>query len=79
MDGGPDLLRIAGEVLYGERWQSPLARDLGVSDRTVRNWCAEKHECPVDLADRLLPILRTRGEKVADVVTTIERKKSGAT
>lgn len=34
----PDLLRTAGEALYGTRWQAPLAADLGVSDRTVRMW-----------------------------------------
>lgn len=34
----PDALRAAGEALYGERWQSPLARDLDVNDRTMRRW-----------------------------------------
>jgi len=32
------LIREIGEVIYGERWQSALARDLGISDRTVRHW-----------------------------------------
>lgn len=32
------LLKDAGEVLYGPRWQSQMARDLNVSDRTVRRW-----------------------------------------
>lgn len=36
----PDLLRLTGEALYGPRWQSDLARDLGVADRTVRRWLA---------------------------------------
>ena len=34
----PTQLRQLGEALYGPRWQSDLARDLGVSDRTVRRW-----------------------------------------
>lgn len=29
-----------GQALYGPRWQSDLARDLGVADRTVRAWVA---------------------------------------
>lgn len=29
------ILRAAGEALYGGQWQSPLSRDLGVTDRTV--------------------------------------------
>ena len=32
------LLTAVGVALYGPRWQSDLARDLGVSDRTVRRW-----------------------------------------
>lgn len=35
-----DLLRQVGEALYGPRWQSELARDLDISDRTVRRWAA---------------------------------------
>ena len=38
----PTELRTIGELLYGERWQSPLARDLGVDDRTVRGWLTGK-------------------------------------
>lgn len=33
-----EALCEVGAALYGERWQSPLARDLGVSDRTMRRW-----------------------------------------
>lgn len=32
------LLVEAGEALYGPRWQSELARALGVNERTVRRW-----------------------------------------
>ncbi len=35
---GPPLLRRVGEALYGPRWQSALAIDLDVSDRTMRRW-----------------------------------------
>ncbi|MBX3482562.1 hypothetical protein [Phenylobacterium sp.] len=35
-----NLLTATGEALYGPRWQSDLARDLGVSDRTMRRWAA---------------------------------------
>lgn len=33
-------LTIAGQALYGPQWQSALARDLGISDRTMRRWVA---------------------------------------
>lgn len=32
------LLHETGRALYGDRWQSALARDLSVSDREVRRW-----------------------------------------
>ncbi len=35
-----DLIREAGRSLFGDRFTSDLARLLGVSDRTVRRWCA---------------------------------------
>ncbi len=35
-----DTIREAGESLFGPRFTSDLARLLGVSDRTVRRWCA---------------------------------------
>jgi predicted transcriptional regulator len=77
MSGGADLLRAAGKALYGERWQSPLARELGVSARTVRNWCANKHQCPTDIAEQLLPCVRTRGELIDEVVEKLERMIGG--
>lgn len=39
-------LRAAGEVIWGERWQTPLARRLGVDPRTVRYWVAGRMEVP---------------------------------
>lgn len=36
----PKELAVLGKMLYGERWQTPLSRDLNVSDRQVRRWVA---------------------------------------
>jgi methylphosphotriester-DNA--protein-cysteine methyltransferase len=48
------LLAECGEALYGSRWQTELARDLGVSDRTVRRWAAgEQPMSPSACADLL--------------------------
>lgn len=40
------LLRDVGEALYGPRWQSDLARDLHVADRTMRRWLAGADDMP---------------------------------
>lgn len=76
MGDAADTLRIAGEALYGRRWQTPLSRDLGVSDRTIRNWAAGQG-CPSDLPGRLLPILRQRDESVVHLITTLETRALG--
>ena len=72
-----DLLKLAGEALYGRQWQTPLSRDLGVSDRTIRNW-ATGGGTPADLSSRLLSLLRARGDQLENVIALIERNQNGA-
>lgn len=54
------LLVEAGEALYGPRWQSDLARDLGVSDRTMRRWVAGTSDVPTGLYVDLLRMTQER-------------------
>jgi hypothetical protein len=50
------LLSDVGEALYGSRWQSELARNIGVSDRSIRRWVAGTDEVP-DAAWRDMALL----------------------
>lgn len=52
-------LRMIGELLYGEWWQSPLARALGVNDRTMRRWAIGKG-APEAHAKTILALLAQR-------------------
>jgi DNA-binding transcriptional regulator YdaS (Cro superfamily) len=54
------LLVECGEALYGPQWQSALARDLGVADRTVRRWVAGTSEVPAGLYVDLLRLTQER-------------------
>lgn len=54
------LLVETGETLYGQQWQSALARDLSVSDRTVRRWVAGTSEVPAGLYTDLLRLTQER-------------------
>jgi len=63
---------MAGEALYGARWQTPIAHDLGVTPRSVRHWCARKHDCPDDIAARLLPLVMKRGEALRRVAEALK-------
>lgn len=58
-------LAAAGEALYGPRWQSALAADLGVADRTLRRWLAGDREIPDSLPDELRALLAARGKTIA--------------
>lgn len=71
----PQTLRLAGEALYGERWQSPLARDLGTTDRNLRYWITGKHSAPAAVKDQLVALLRRRGEKLSGIIARIEREE----
>ena len=54
------LLVEAGEALYGPRWQSELARELAVSDRTVRRWVAGGADLPAGVYTDLLRLTQER-------------------
>lgn len=56
----PTRLERIGEALYGPRWQSELARELGVADRTVRRWVSGETPEPEDLHERLKTLVRAK-------------------
>jgi hypothetical protein len=69
---GQQILKMAGEALYGERWQSPLARDLGTTDRNLRYWCAGTHTAPADLDAKLVELLGRRSMTISEVIGQID-------
>lgn len=68
-----DLLTKAGEALYGPRWQSELARDLDVDDRTMRRWVAGDSPVPSGVAVDLLRLLTERASDIDDLIPKIKR------
>lgn len=78
---GVDCLVAAGRALYGERWHTPIARDLGTTYRTVRNWLDGRHPTPADLEQRLTSLLVAREleiDGVLDRIGTEAKERSGA-
>ena len=69
-----ELLKRVGTFIYGEEWQAPLARDLGVNERSMRRWVAGTDEIPRgvwrDLGDRLEIWHRALGHLVSAVKHT---------
>ncbi len=70
----PTLLRETGEALYGPRWQSELARELGVADRTVRRWAAGAHPMPDDIAAELVALCSERGADLGRLATQLQKQ-----
>ena len=60
----PALLRTIGECLYGRQWRAPLARDLALSQRTVRRYELGQSLMPDDLGDRLRRLLQERQVRI---------------
>lgn len=66
------LLAECGAALYGDSWRAPLARDLGVTERTVRRWAADTHAMP---AGAYTDLMRLVTERAAVLDALAERLK----
>lgn len=67
------LLQRVGESLYGPRWQTDLARDLDVSDRTIRNWVAGATEPPSGIYVDCLRLVTERAAELDDLIGQLKR------
>ena len=52
--------RAVALALYGHEWQSPLARALGVTPRTVRRWASGESPLPGWLEEKLTGLAGAR-------------------
>ncbi len=78
----PNILHEVGRALYGNSWQSELARDLGCNDRTVRKWNAGDAPIPEYLRGEVAKICRRRGDRLIEIAeqlgATARRSPGGA-
>lgn len=66
------LLKDAGEALYGPRWQTDLARDLGVADRTMRRWIAGADDLPPGVSMDLWRLCEERAQTLDDLIVRLK-------
>jgi len=64
----PDKLAAVGRALYGDRWQTSLARDLNVTDRTMRRWLVGESPIPDGIEGELKQALIKRSEEVDGLI-----------
>lgn len=67
----PELLALCGQALYGARWQTEIARDLQVDDRTVRRWLSGERSIPPGLRRELLALLREHADGIGDLINRL--------
>src|SRR5208282_1633117 len=76
-----NILHEVGRALYGDIWQSELARDLGCNDRTVRKWNAGDAPIPEYLRGEVAEICRRRGDRLIEIAeqlgVTVRRSPGG--
>ena len=65
-----DRLSAAGRALYGQLWQSALARDLGVNDRTMRRWAAGQ-EPPKTVWVDIRSLLASRRDQIRETLKVL--------
>jgi Bacterial RNA polymerase, alpha chain C terminal domain len=64
----PDELAAAGRALYGERWQTSLAADLNVADRTMRRWLVSQTPIPDGVKRELREVLVKRVKQIGRMI-----------
>jgi hypothetical protein len=64
----PNELAATGRALYGERWQTSLATDLQVADRTIRRWLAGGTPIPGGVERELREVLIKRVKEISDLI-----------
>ena len=60
-------LTAIGVALYGPRWQTQLAIDIGVSDRTVRRWVSGEDVPRLGVLLNLRDIMTRRREQLQEL------------
>lgn len=72
-------LEVHGRALFGERWQSPLARALGMSDRHMRRLVAGEAPITDGISRDVTRLLgRRRAEQTLDLIDDLAAKHGRA-
>ena len=71
-----ELLKKAGKSLYGERWKSDLARDLGYKDlRRINQWMTGDRPIAASIKYDLARILEERCNEIKLLLEEIEKSE----
>lgn len=54
-----EQLEQAGRLLYGDQWQSNLARDFNIDSRRIRQWLTGDRHIPDWVYDEIVVLLES--------------------
>lgn len=69
----PDVLARVGRALYGDQWQTPLARDLNMNERSVRYMAAGDRGISPGIVRDLVTIIEARGAELGALAKDLKR------
>jgi hypothetical protein len=72
---GPKELRKSGEALFGQRWQTDLARALDVDSRRIRQWIKGERPLPKTIDQDILALLKQRQQKISQLLEDFENSE----
>ena len=64
-----EKLSAVGQLLCGANWQSTIAKYLGISDRTVRNFVSGK-TVPENISQRLIEAINKKHEEAMMIINS---------
>ena len=67
-----EQLANAGQLLYGDLWQSALARALDVDNRTVRRWASGESAIKQSIANEIIELLKNNQEQINQFIEKME-------
>ena len=68
-------IQQAGRLLYGDLWQSNLARSLSVDDRTVRRWASGESAIKQSIANEIIELLKNNQSQINQFIEKMESNK----
>lgn len=68
----PEKLASVGRAVYGERWQTALARDLRISDRTIRRWSVGSSPIPKSMERDIWAVVEDRSDESRSLLYEVD-------
>lgn len=69
---GADELAECGKALYGDQWQTNLAKELGLSDaRRIRFWLTNERKIPTGVWADIFALLNKKKMKIETIINKV--------